>query len=175
MNTLEAMEKRSSCRSFTNEALSREVVEAVVRAGLLAPTATNRQELHFAVVQGNASVIDDIEDEKMILRQQPRQLHNFCYEAPVVIFLSAEDDFRWSQVDAGIAVQNMALMAEELGLGSLIIGSVYDALRGGKKASFKEALHIPADKEFQIAIAIGHKGGEKTPHSFDMEKQVSFV
>ena len=43
-----------------------------------------------------------------------------------MIFLSAEDEFKWKSVDAGIAVENMALAAESIGLGTLIIGRVYD-------------------------------------------------
>lgn len=39
-------------------------------------------------------------------------------------------------MDAGIAVQNMVLAAESLGLGTLIIGRVYDALHGEKKNIF---------------------------------------
>lgn len=54
----------------------------------------------------------------------------------MLIFLSAEDDFKWSRVDAGIAVQNMVLAAESLGLGTLILGCVYDALHGEKKEYF---------------------------------------
>ena len=74
------------------------------------------------------------------LRGEGRQPHNFYYEAPVLILLSAEDGFKWSKVDAGIAVQNMALAAESLGLGSLTIGCIYDAMHGTKKEYFSRMI-----------------------------------
>ena len=112
---------------------------------------------------------------RMALRNANRGEHNAFYEAPTIIMLSAEDDFRWSQVDAGIAVQSMALAAESLGLGSLIVGSVYDAMRGGKRDYLKEKMQIPAEKDFQIALAVGHKATEKEPHTYDAAKQVAIV
>lgn len=92
-----------------------------------------------------------------------------------MIFLSAEDDYRWSKVDSGIAVQNMAIAAESMGLGNLIIGCVYDALHGEKKSYFDKALAIPEGYSFQIALAVGHKTDNKTPHDYDESVQVSYL
>ena len=50
-HTLETIEKRSSTRGYTPEALSDTELEALLRAGLQAPTATNRQEIHFTVLR----------------------------------------------------------------------------------------------------------------------------
>jgi nitroreductase len=69
----------------------------------------------------------------------------------------------------------MALAAESLGLGSLIIGCVYDALNGEKKEYFSKALKIPEGYSFQIALAVGHKTDAKTPHDYDYEKQVTIL
>ncbi len=69
----------------------------------------------------------------------------------------------------------MALAAEALGLGSLIIGCIYDALRGEKKDYFAKALRFPEQYEFEIAIAFGHKAVEKDPHTYDAEAQVTHL
>ena len=79
------------------------------------------------------------------------------------------------KVDSGIAVQNMAIAAESMGLGNLIIGCVYDALHGEKKAYFDKALAIPKGYSFQIALAVGHKTDNKTPHDYDVAAQVSYL
>ena len=78
-------------------------------------------------------------------------------------------------MDAGIAVQNMAIAAESMGLGNLIIGCVYDALHGEKKAYFDKTLAIPEGYSFQIALAVGHKTDNKTPHDYDAAAQVSYL
>ena len=69
----------------------------------------------------------------------------------------------------------MALAAESLGLGSLIIGCVYDALHGEKEKYFSEKLQIPEGYSFQIALAVGHKTDNKMPHEYDFGKQVTMV
>ena len=92
-----------------------------------------------------------------------------------MIILSAESGFKWSPLDAGIAVENIALAAEELGLGNVIIGCIYDALRGEKSEYFGKALHFPEGYQFEIAIAVGHKAVEKEPHTYNVDKQVSYL
>lgn len=172
---LETIQQRSSARAYSAEKLTKTELDSILKAGLQAPTATNRQEIRFSVVSGDNPVLSELDEEKRRLRGQERQPHNFYYEAPVLIFLSAEDEFRWSKVDAGIAVQNMALAAESLGLGTLVIGCVYDALHGEKKEYFSQALQIPEGCSFQIALAVGHKTDDKTPHEYDFEKQVTIL
>lgn len=171
----EAIEKRSSTRGYTREQLTKEELDALLTAGLQAPTGQNKQELHFTVVKGENPILAEIESEKNTLRGIEHAEHNFYYEAPILIVISAESGFKWSHVDAGIAVQNMALMAEELGLGNLIIGCIYDALHGEKKKYYSEKLAIPEGYEFEIALAVGHKAMTKEPHKYDADAQITML
>ncbi len=172
---LEIIEKRSSARAYSEEKPTQAELDTILEAGLQAPTGMNRKEIRFSVVDGDNPILAELDEEKRRLRGQEKQPHNFYYEAPMLIFLSAEDDFKWSKVDAGIAVQNMALAAESLGLGNLIIGCIYDALHGEKKEYFSQALQIPEGYSFEIALAVGHKTDNKTPHDYDYEEQVKVV
>lgn len=172
---LEVIKKRSSARAYSQEELTKSELETILNAGLRAPTGKNQKEIRFTVVKGNHPILDELEGEMRQLRGEGRQPHNFYYEAPVLILLSAEDGFKWSKVDAGIAVQNMALAAESLGLGSLTIGCIYDAMHGTKKEYFSRELQIPEGYCFEIALAVGHKMDNKTPHDYSFEKQVTFL
>lgn len=172
---LQAIEKRSSTRGYTEEKLTKEELDSLILAGLQAPTATNRQEIHITVVDGNNPILTEIENVKNIERGIENPPHNFYYEAPVVLLLSAEKAFSWSPVDAGIAVENISLAAESLGLGSLIIGCIKDAMTGEKRDYFANALKIPEGYEFQIAIAAGHKAVSKEPHEYSVEKNVVYL
>lgn len=172
---LEVMEKRSSARAYSEEKLSQSELDVILKAGLQAPTGMNQKEIRFTVVDGQNPILEELDEEKRKLRGQDKQPHNFYYEAPVLILLSAEDGFKWSVVDAGIAVQNMTLAAESLGLGTLIIGCIYDALRGEKKEYFSQALQIPEGYSFEIALAVGHKMDHKTPHDYQYEEQVTIL
>lgn len=174
-NVIETIGKRSSTRGYTPEPLTEEELSTLLHAGLQAPTAANRQEIHFTVLKGDNPVLQELEDEKNRLRGLTAQTHNFYYEAPTVIILSADSTYKWSPLDAGIAVENMALAAEELGLGNLIIGCIYDALRGEKKDYFSNALQFPKQYEYEIAIAFGHKAVAKEPHTYDLSAQVTYL
>ncbi len=171
----EIIEKRSSTRGYTPDKLTQEELDALLTAGLQAPTGQNKQELHFTVVKGDNPILAEIEKEKNVLHGIERAEHNFYYEAPIVIIISAETGFKWSHVDAGIAVENIALLSEELGLGNLIIGCIYDALHGEKGKYFSEKLAIPEGYEFEIAIAVGHKATSKEPHKYNAEAQITVI
>ncbi len=175
MTVTDAIRKRSSTRGYTAQPLTDAELEALIHAGLQAPTATNRQEVHFTVLRDGHPILQEIEDEKNRLRNLSDPPHNFYYEAPAVIILSGESSYKWNSLDAGIAVENMALAAEALGLGSLIIGCIYDAMRGEKKEAFGKALHFPENYEFKIAIAFGHKAVYKEPHTYDAATRVTFL
>ncbi len=174
-DVLKAMEQRFSTRGYTKEALTRDELDCLVRAGLQAPTAANRQEVHITVVNGGDPVLREIEEEKNKKSGIQDPPHNFYYEAPTVLFLSAEKKFSWGSLDAGIAVENISLAAEGLGLGSLIIGCIKDALSGDKKDYFADALKLPEGYAFEIAIAVGHKAAEKEPHEYSLEKNVTYL
>lgn len=172
MEVLDAIRERYSVRGYTEEKLTPKEIEMLLTAGLQAPTATNRQEIHFTVLDGSSEIVKEIEAER---NGGAAASANFYYNAPTVIILSAETAFGWSEVDAGIAVQNIALAAEEMGLGSLIIGCIKAALNGPKKDYFAEKLCFPKGYDFKIAIALGHKNAVKEPHKFSFDKNVSMI
>lgn len=174
-NVIETIKKRSSTRGYTPEPLTDEELQTLIHAGLQAPTAANKQEIHFTVLKGDNPILAELEEEKNRLRDISSPEHNFYYEAPVVIILSADSSYKWSPLDAGISVENMALAAQDLGLGNLIIGCIYDALRGEKKEYFSKALRFPENYEYEIAIAFGHKAVTKEPHTYNADAQVTYL
>ena len=174
-NVIEAIKERSSTRGYTSEPLTDAELQTLIHAGLQAPTAANKQEIHFTVLKGDNPILTELEEEKNRLRNITALEHNFYYEAPVVVILSADSSYKWSPLDAGIAVENMALAAEDLGLGNLIIGCIFDAMRGEKKEYFSKALKFPDNYEYEIAIAFGHKAVNKEPHTYNADAQVTYL
>ena len=172
---LNALKERSSTRGYTTQPLTKDELDALLQAGLQAPTAANKQEIHTSVVDGSNPLLAQIEAEKNALGGAGSRPGNFYYDAPVVLFLSGDASFHWSAVDAGIAVENIALAAQGLGLGSVIIGCVKNALTGARAEEFGKALQFPAGYVFEIAIAVGHKATEKEPHTYSAENNISRV
>lgn len=172
---LNAIAKRSSTRGYTAQKLTKEELDKLITAGLQAPTAANTQEIHITVLNGDNPILDELEELKNECMGLTNPQNNFYCGAPTVLILSADASFYWSKVDAGIAVENIAIAAEGMGLGSLIIGCIKDPLYGEKKEYFANALKFPEGYEFQVAIAIGHKAVSKEQHDFEPERQVTYI
>ena len=168
MEFFDVMENRSSIRKYTDEPLTQEEIRCIAEAGLKAPTATNKQEIHISVIHK-----DDPVQAKIQKDLNPEASVSFYYDAPVTFYLSAMDEFGWSDIDAGIAVENMHLAAKALGLGSVILGCMKKVVNGKKKEEYDELLCIPKGYSYRIAIAVGHADIEKVPHIIDYDRDVT--
>ena len=168
--TLQTINERSSIRKYTSQQVPEDICKILIEAGLKAPTATNKQEIHFTVLKGDNPINKQIQKDL-----DPEAKTTFYYDAPLIMYLSADDSFSWSDVDAGIAVENIHLAAHSLGLGSLIIGCVKKLLNGEKKKEYDKLLAIPEGYSFRIAIAIGYPDTNKQQHLIDFEKNVSII
>ena len=90
------------------------------------------------------------------------------------IFISADRESNWGKLDSGIAVQNIAIAAQSLGLGSVILGLPAAAFNGPRGAYFNELLKFPDTHEFAVAIAVGYPDGTKEAHPVE-DGRVSYV
>lgn len=169
-DVLNAIQNRCSNRGYAPDKLTAEELDALIGAALQSPTATNRQEIHVTVVDGENPILAEIQSE---LTGGADSAHNFYYEAPVVLILSAEQDFGWKSVDAGIAAQSIALAAQSLGLGSLIIGCIKKVMYGPSRERYACALGFPEGYGFEIAVVVGHATQSKEPHTYSEEKSVT--
>ena len=75
-------------------------------------------------------------------------------DAPVVIVVSCKAG---SELDAGLACQNMSVAAQLLGYGTKIISSPTMALNGEKQCEYRELLGIPEDMAAAAVLLIGHE------------------
>ena len=183
---LDVIANRSSIRAYTDEKLTKEEIKALITAGLQAPTARNAQEIHISVLDGTNPILGELEEAKRAVfaaqaadeetkQQILKATTDFYYNAPTVLILSAEAANGWKEIDAGISVENIALAAQSLGLGNVIIGGIKGVFAGEKKTYFEKALQFPEGYEFVIGIAIGHTAAGKEPHEIDFDKDVSYL
>ena len=169
-DTLQTILERSSIRAYTDEALTKEEIDCLIKTGLLAPTAGNRQEIFIAAANTADPAVKEM--QKLL---NPNAENTFYYGAPELFLLYGTEGFRWSPCDAGIAVENMHLAAKALGLGSVIIGCIYDIMHGEKADCLRSALKVPEGYSFEVALAVGHPNTEKAPHDIDMEKNSAVI
>lgn len=76
-------------------------------------------------------------------------------DAPLAIVVSCADG---SELDAGLACQNMSVTAQLLGYGTKIISSPTMALNGEKQAEYRELLGIPENQSAAAILLIGREG-----------------
>ena len=147
MDTFEAIEKRRSVRSYTDQPVEDEKLGKVLEAGRLAPSANNRQEWKFVVVRDRALRARLVEAARG---------QKFVGEAPVVIAACAVEHEHIMAcghpchlLDVAIALDHMSLAARALGLGTCWIGAFdQDAVR--------EILDIPDDVEVIELMPLGY-------------------
>ncbi|MDO5022371.1 MAG: nitroreductase family protein [Eubacteriales bacterium] len=167
---LNTISKRRSHRKYKKTKLNEEQLQLIMNAAMESPSALNRQPWHFSVVQ-NEELLDRVHNaaKKVALTKEDRSPRynddNFqiFYYAPAVIFIST-DDSRYAEIDAGIAAQTIALAAESLGLGSVILGLPREAFEGEEKEDLEKILSFPEGYQFTIAVAIGVPDDTKAPH-----------
>ena len=175
MEVLQAISTRRSHRGYSAEQIPQETLDQILTAALESPSARNRQPWHFSVCQDSA-LIQEVHDEAARVMGKggsPRFADpdfQMFYHAPTVIFLFGEKDNQWTPIDCGIAVENIALAAEGLGLGSVILGLPKPAFQGDKAEELKRKLQCPEGYEFMIAISLGFATDTKDAHEKHPEK-----
>jgi len=156
---------RRSYRAFKPEMVQQEDLEQIIRCGLHAPSANNCQPWHFTVVR-NTALLDEMSaelakvmkqsgEEAAIKRASAADFHCF-YHAPCAVLISGPESEGSRVTDGGGAVQNLALAAQALGLGSVIVASVMPVFQGVRGGEFMERLKIPAGFVPMLTLAIGY-------------------
>lgn len=117
---LAAIHRRTSVRSYTAQAVPRPVLEQLVRAGMAAPTAVNRQPWAFIIITDRATLVtlgDGLGRGKQMLHKAPAAIV-VCGDLKKALPRMRE---YWVQ-DCSAATQNILLAAEALGLGAVWCG-----------------------------------------------------
>lgn len=170
---------RRSVRTYTQEPVSRELVERIVSLAAYAPSWKNTQISRYIAIE-DAELRRDVIDRFCLPGSNNP---NIIASAPLLIaqtFVKSRSGFDrdgscstdrgdgWQYYDCGIAAQTFCLAAHSLGLGTVIMG-VFD--RKGLEAY----LHLPADQELMALIALGHPAEEASaPKRKDVGDLLSF-
>ena len=152
MNYSDLVKQRYSVRKYDSRPVESEKLAAILEAGRLAPTAVNYQPQRILVVQG-----DDMEKMK--------GCSPCIYGAPVCLVVCYDKNASWKSrtgreigdVDGGIVLTQMMYQAEELGIGSLIVG-IY------KEPLLRERFAIPENLEIVALLMLGYATEDCEPH-----------
>jgi nitroreductase len=154
---LKVIQERKSVRHFTGEAVKKDDLDKILKAGMCAPTAVNKQPWSFVVVTDKAtldSLAEKLPSAKML----------FQAGAAIIICAIPEkaygNSIEFAVIDCTLAGENILLAVESLGLGGLWTAAYPDKDR---MDIVRKILKIPDDIIPVNVIPIGHPTGEDKP------------
>lgn len=175
--TLRLIAARRSHRAYEAKQITQEQRDALIAAALQSPSAVNRQPWHFTVVQNqamldriNAYCVEHARSKEGASPRFAQDDYHVFYHAPTVIFISGPQGTVYAPIDCGIAVENIAIAAESMKLGSVILGMPREAFFSAHGDEVRSMLGFPEGHDFIIAIAVGIPADTKDAHPIDENK-----
>ena len=182
---LDLLSLRRSCRRYADVPLEEEFLRKILLAANAAPVGSNRTEDIRLTVVTDRTVMDSFSDAMERRRQDREALASITekvddepvtepgrfdpfYGAPAVIFVS----HRRQDLQPGIEYANamsvamaMHLEATDLGLGSVFIWGVLEAMRLYPEYDRTRLLGLPEGFEPLLGLAVGHPAATMVPGS----------
>ena len=147
LSVLDVIRERGSVRRYRDKSIPNDELLKILEAAALAQSAANRQPWQFIVVA------DPAMKERLV---EAARTQSFISEAAAVIVCLAKPGesakvgpFDGFLIDLAIAVENMALTAWDLGIGSCWIGAF-------SEEKVKRLLGIPEDLRVVSLLTLGY-------------------
>ncbi|MBR5901626.1 nitroreductase family protein [bacterium] len=158
-DALDVIFSRKSVRHYTEQEVEADKLMTLVKAGMAAPTAMNRQPWAFVVVT-NMTQLAAINGKPGLMMLQ---------KAKAAIFVLGKKDEKFWQQDCSAVTENILLAAEALGLGAVWCAGYPLPDRTG---SYKELLNYSDDYEVLSLVSIGYPTGEDEPKDKFKEEKI---
>lgn len=162
MELLDMMLKRRSVREYTGEPVSEEQLRQILQAGLTSASGRARRPWELVVVQ-DRGVLNQLSHCRKAGSRMLEQAG-----CAIVVFADEEKTDVWTE-DCSIAMSNMHLMADHLGLGSCWIqGRLREAEDGRTTEEFcRELLAVPEKYRLEAILSIGVLVKHPDAHTLD--------
>ena len=167
--TLRVIKLRRSIRRFDSRQIPNDALNAILEAGLFAPSAMNQQKWHFSVVQNKAMLKKMVQITKankidsnisfLVQKATSNDYHTY-YHAPTVVIVSGDQQAKFIMFDCAAAAQNIVLAAASLGIGSCIMTSAGFLFASEEGCAMKKDLGIPDGYAHMCSIAMGYGQGD---------------
>ena len=184
-NTIKTIYERRAVRKYIDKPVEKVVIEQIIDAGRMAPSAINRQPWKFYVLTDKKEIktyskaigvvaLKGIMKTgvKSIVKTIKGFLHfshgieffkapdPVFHNAPVVIFITSAGKSEWAPLDIGMCAQNMMLAAKSFGINSCPVG-LAKFIENTEEYS---KLNIPAAEHIHLAIILGYSDENPEVH-----------
>ena len=152
-----ALLSRHSTRAYLPDYVPEAIVDRVVEAGLHAASGHNSQPWKFIVVR-DTETRQKIVDVNAEILSRPGT--DPFYGAPVIIIVLAERDNANRVSDGALAIGNMLLEAEDLGMGACWINRAREAFEKPEWQEWLKQIGVEGDYEGIGHVALGFEAKE---------------
>ena len=168
---------RRSVRKYLDKPVEHEKLDVIVRAGINAPSGSNRQPWIVRVVE-DQQLIDRVtqvfKQENAEQVQRDKNFKNMFRNAPNLICVCTPAN-GGGELDAGLLGENMMLAAQAMGLGTCCLGGPVRFLLSNENARFfLDSLDIPSDYKLLYIIGVGYPDEQPDAKPRDASK-VKFI
>ncbi len=161
MTLMDTMLKRRSTRTFNDDPVTKDELDKILQAALLAPTSRNRKSCSFLVVERKETL-----EELSRCKNHGAELIANADKAIIVLADTMISD-TWCE-DSSIALTYMHLMATELNIGSCWV-QIHLRDKDGRYAEEVVREIVKIDDHYRISgiLALGHSDNIPDPHTLD--------
>ena len=144
---------RRSIRKFKPDMPSKELIDAVIEAGLYAPSGMNRQGAIILAVT-NKEMRDKLAADNG--RIMGREGSDPFYGAPVILIVLGDKSMPLGRYDGSLVMGNMMLAAHSLGLGSIWIHRAREEFETDEYKALLKKLGVEGEWEGIGHCALGY-------------------
>jgi nitroreductase len=172
LSVMNAIQHRRSVRDYTSQSIDKSVIQMLLGAAVLAPTAMHEEPWAFAVIQ-DKKVLDRLSEraKKLALTETQgsdtdrarHKLHvmdkpdfHVFYNAGTLIVIYSKLEGQFVVADCWLAAENLLLAAYAQGLGTCVIGFAVSALN---TPEWKAELKIPTKMTAIAPMIVGVPAG----------------
>ena len=149
---IKAMKERRSIRKYKSEQIKDTELEQILEAGLYAASGRGQQATKLVVVQDKDTIA---RLSKMNAAVMGADTDPF-YGAPVILIVLSKRDWPCKVYDGSCSMENMMLMANDLGLGSVWIHRAKEEFETDWGKNLLKSLGINEEYEGIGHLAIGY-------------------
>ena len=177
-STLQDILSRRSIRRFTQEEVSEQDLELILRCGLYAANGGNHQVVRLTAICDRAKLdeLARLAREEFIqmpiiegqywntalrrARSAPDS-YDFTFHAPVLILATAPADWPNGMADSAGALQNMQVAAWALGLGACWVNQVHWLTKNARIREHLSQYGFQEGEDVYGSIVLGHPDGPR--------------
>lgn len=174
----EVMLARRSIRQYTDQIVSTDTLERIMKCGINAPNGRNRQAYEVRIVN-NPALVNEISDAVISGQtdfKQSEGFKNVFANASCVVFIAADTTYDMSQVDCGLLGENVMLSAWSMGIGSCCMAHPVRLMKSTEAcAPYIKRLNFSEGYNLLFCIAMGYPAEtpDAKPRSAEKYKYVN--